>query len=843
MKKKWFSASLAVLVLFVVSCFTTPAWAEKKTGVDSAANAQMQETYGKLPLYFIKNEGQLDKDVKYYEKASGHATFFTEEGIYLSLTKKDKLSNQTKDRPKRLTKKKQVGIKSEVIKLMALNSNKNPKIIAEDMQAGKVNYLIGNDKSKWKTNIPTYKALRYKNIYPGVDIRFYGNNQQLEYDVIVAPKADLSKIKFGYEGITALKTTHEGNLEIVLSQGSILQKSPYIYQVINGKKQQIEGRFVVGTKQGSDFFYSFEVAAYNRQYPLIIDPVLSYSTYLGGASADWGSGIAVDATGAAYIVGSTYSTDFPTVNPIQAANTGYYDAFITKIDPSGSAIAYSTYFGGSESDGGEAVAVDNTGRVYITGRTAYTDFPMVNPIQATHSGGYWDVFVTKINSSGSAVLFSTYLGGTDSDEGYAMALDASGAVYVTGYTLSTDFPTLSAIQPVYGGGYYDAFITKIDTVGFAIAYSTFLGGSGADGAAGVAVDNTGAAYITGYTQSTDFPTQNPIQGTFGGTDDAFVTKINPAGAAITYSTYLGGGNSDWAAGIAVDNTGAAYVAGQTRSIDFPTLNPIQGAFGGGYDDGFVTKINPAGSAVSYSTYLGAGDSDWAAAIAVDNTGAAYVTGITSSADFPTVNAIQAVIGGYYDAFVIKIEPAGSAIDFSSYLGGRRDDEGHAIAVDNTANIYLTGRTRSADFPTQNPIQARNAGGADGFVVKISESYIPPGKLGIKQFYTEDAGGNWDFAFAPNDTIELKSGIRIDGASGGLYDLQVRYFLTDSAGKNTLLGKLLYKDYAPGDYYVSLSASIPPNAALGDGIIRVITMLADGSVLVDRAVLGGFVVIE
>ncbi len=394
------------------------------------------------------------------------------------------------------------------------------------------------------------------------------------------------------------------------------------------------------------------MAAYDVSRPLIIDPVLTYSTYLGGSSDDVGYAIAVDSVGNAYVTGSTASTNFPTASPIQPASGGGTDAFITKLNTSGSTLAYSTYLGGNSDDFGYAIAVDSAGNAYVTGYTFSTNFPTANPIQPANALGGFDAFVTKINASGSALVYSTYLGGNGNDIGHGIAVDAAGNTYVTGETDMTTFPTVNPIQGCSGPL---AFVTKINASGSALVYSTCLGGgSGVSRGFAIAVDSAGNAYVTGHTSSTNFPTVNPIQPVFGGALDAFVTKINAGGSALVYSTYLGGITTDDGRGIAVDAAGNAYVTGFTRSTNFPTMNPIQAANAGGTADAFVTKLNAAGSALVYSTYLGGNGQDIGYGIAVDSSRSVYVTGNTASTNFPTMNPFQAANAGGIEAFVARL---------------------------------------------------------------------------------------------------------------------------------------------------------------------------------------------
>ncbi len=703
---------------------------QAKRKISDTRKAGLTRSYGELPLYFTENRGQVESSVVFYERGAGHATFFTRDGLVLALTRgmdgmKKHSSPAGAGRMEAGTDKK---AETEVVRLSFVGADKDTRIAAGSKMPGQVNYFVGSDRSKWRSGIPTYGEITFKDLYSNIDVTFYGSNRNLEHDVIVRPGGDFSEVKFAYRGIEGLELTPEGDLEVILSSGRLIEKRPVIYQEIDGRRVPVKGSYkLLGEKDGA-FAYGFSIASYDHTRDLVIDPVLAYSTYLGGLYDDVGFAIAVDSAGAAYLTGFTASTDFPLAAPLQAAIGASVDIFVTKINPAGTAMVYSTYLGGNNTEIGYGIAVDSTGAAYVTGTTSSTDFPLLSPIQGAIAG-FSDVFVAKINAAGSSLVYSTYLGGSMTDEGSAIAVDSTGAAYVTGYTGSTNFPTASPIQGAHGGSFWDAFVTKINPAGSLYAYSTYLGGSGYDEALGIAVDSSGAAYVTGWTYSTDFPLMNPIQPLKAGAtnlSDAFVTKINAAGSSLVYSTYLGGANDEQALGIAVDSTGAAYVTGYTNSADYPVANPIQAVNAGGFGDAFVTKINAAGSAHVYSTYLGGTGYDQAYGIAVDSTGAAYVTGNTYSTDFPLAAQIQGYMGGIgelmSDAFVTKINPAGSAYGYSTYLGGATsEDWGFAIAVTGSGAAYVTGHTYSTDFPLMNPIQGVKGGGAydfDAFVTKI-----------------------------------------------------------------------------------------------------------------------------
>jgi hypothetical protein len=746
-------------------------------------------SFGKLPLSFETNQGQTDARVRFLARGRGYTLFLTGDEAVVAMSKdvaQHPLSGAAGLQGHLLASHLNLenGADNDVegpqdrragpaLRMRLIGANANAAVTGADELPGKSNYFIGNDPKKWRTNVPNYSKVKYQNVYPGVDLVYYGNQRQLEYDFVVAPGADPSAIVLDVGAVgepptvaavydrrsavgtpplqerahrdAPLQIAPDGDLVVKVDDGEVRFHQPIVYQpdppstasssgssLVTRHSSLLDGRFVLTASNQ----VRFAVAPYDRTKPLVIDPVLSYSTYLGGSNHEGANGIAVDSLGNAYITGLTNSTDFPTVNPPQATNHAYPNSnvFVAKLNSAGSALVYSTYLGGSGlsedgvnvGDSGYGIAVDSSGNAYVTGTTASVDFPTVNPLQASPHGA----FVAKLNATGSALVYSTYLGGSSSaDDGYGIAVDSSGNAYVTGATTSRDFPTVNPLQATYGGGAYDAFVVKFNPAGSALIYSTYLGGSGfwGDFGQGIAVDSSGNAYVTGQTCSTDFPTANPIQisagsecssARFGG--DAFVAKLNAAGSALVYSTYLGGTGDDLGLGIATDSSGNAYVVGSTESTNFPTANALQPNNAGDYQV-FVAKLNAAGTALVYSTYLGGNKDDFGYGIAADSSGNAYVTGATSSPNFPTVNPLQATNHTSYpntNAFIAKLNSAGSALAYSTYLGGSGGERGLGIAVDTSGNAYATGATYSTDFPTMNPLQATNHGNDDVFVAKI-----------------------------------------------------------------------------------------------------------------------------
>ncbi len=701
-----------------------------------ARKAEVMKAYGRLPLYFIKNSGQVDSRVSFYEKGLSHAAFFTDDGVVLAVARPQANAEKARTGAGAAEVLKDKKITTEALSLNFVGAGGKTSIVASEPMPGRVNYFIGNDRSRWRRNVPTFGAVTYRDVYENVDIKFYGSNRRLEHDVIVRPGGDVSRVVFAYRGIKGLKLTEAGDLEVMLEKGSLIEKKPVIYQEIGGSRVAVDGTYkLLGRKDGA-YVYGFDVASYDHSKDLVIDPVLVYSTYLGGSDYDNAYAIALDGTGAVYVTGYTWSLDFPVVNPLQGTISHFTDLFVTKLSPSGSALVYSTFLGGFGYENGYAIAVDITGAVYITGDTDSTNFPLANPIQGVYGGGYSDAFVSKLDPTGSILVYSTYIGGLGYDVGNGLAVDSIGSVYVAGHTDSVDYPLVNAI-PGSAGLYIDAFVTKLDPGGLAIVYSTKIGGGYDDFAYAVAVDGAGAAYVTGSTDSPDFPVLNAAQPSCNTQvawlcADAFVAKIAPAGSSFVYSTFLGGSSSETADAIAADSTGAAYVAGYTQSTDFPTVNPFQGTYGGGYNDCFVTKVDPAGSSFLYSTYLGGSSGDAGMAIGLDNAGAFYVAGFTYSLDFPLVNAIQGAYGGgNSDAFITKFDPTGASLLYSTYLGGANDDSVYGLAVSGAGRAYLAGSTGSTDFPLVNPAQGAYGGGFyDAFVAGISDAPLPAVMLGL-----------------------------------------------------------------------------------------------------------------
>ncbi len=749
-----------------------------------AAQARLIESYGKLPLSFEENQGQTAAEVKFLSRGRGYTLFLTGDEAVFSLasaSQKSKGESQKADVAQRQPSdvaalsrlleppalfnlqssvaNHQSAIETpapntqhlapDVIRLKVVGANPRAKVIGVDELPGKSNYFMGNDPKKWRTNVPTYAKVRYKNVYPGIDLVYYGNAGRLEYDFFVAPGANPNLVRLNFEHAKGIRLDNaSGDLVLNSAGGEVRFHKPDVYQAMgHGKRtKNVEGNFVLSGKNQ----VAFQLAAYDSKEALVIDPVLSYSTYLGGSGYDAGGGIAVDSSGNAYIAGTTASSNFPTTSgAFQTTFKGGAfpfhvpaDAFVTKLNPTGTALVYTTYLGGTGGESGGGVAVDSAGNAYVTGGTDSTDFPVTaGAFQTTFGGSGFtgccqpgDAFVTKLNPAGSALVYSTFLGGSGWEVGHSIAIDGLGNAYVAGETHSTNFPvTAGAFQTSFRGSYgcggntNSGFATKLNPSGTGVVYSTYLGGGGFDSALGIAVDSAGNAYVTGHTTSNDFPTtsgafQTSPANAFCGGDDAFVTKLNATGGGV-YSTYLGGSGLEVGVGIAVDAAGNAYVSGYTSSTNFPTTpGSFQTTFGG-IRDAFVTKLNPTGTGLAYSTFLGGSGDDFGQAIAIDAAGHAYVTGGTNSSNFPTSNPIQATLAGGYDAFLTKLDAAGTGLVYSTYLGGSGDDASGAIALDAlpNPNAYVAGGTGSTNFPTTpGAFQTTFGGVNDAFLAKISQ---------------------------------------------------------------------------------------------------------------------------
>ena len=730
----------------------------------SPALRYAEAQYDELPILFEPNVGQAPRQFAYVASGTGYRLALSEQGLTVALPPHAAESSIHHRRSPSLAGQ------PSILRIRLIGATRHPVLRPERRKASFTNYFIGKDPARWRTHVPNYAAIRYQDVYPGIDWVVYGNRRHLlEYDLIVHPHADPARIVLAVTGPRHVFLDRTGAIRIDVHGRILRQLQPVIYQVsATGTRERIEGHYELAHGH-----VRIAVGHYDHARTLFIDPTLVYSTYFGGTGGSDGYAIAVDSEGDIYVAGTAgTSAGFPTVDPYQAVDYGN-DAFVAKFDPSGTKLLYSTFLGGSNAVLlVKGIAVDSTGSAYVAGTTS-PGFPIVNAYQTQFKGtgaGADQGFVTKFSPDGSSLEYSTYLGGSGNiNQINALAIDSAGDAYVAGVTDSTDFPTTAQAFQSSLRGRGNAFVTELNPAGNGLVYSTYLGGSAFDAANAIAVDTTGDAYVAGSTNSTDFPLVHPFQSTNyasanGSTaTTAFVAKLNAEGTALEYSSYLGGSGDDGATGIAVDSAGNAYVTGATESTDFPTVNAYQStnrdAEGLGGSSAFVSKVNSAGTALVYSTYLGGSGGgngilgDAAEAIVVDSGGDAYVTGHTASTDFPTVNAVQetnngAAIGAT-NAFVSELDPSGNELLFSTYLGGSGSfnystipggDYAWAIALGSAGDIYITGITESSNFPTANAFQSTNktvSGSSVGDQAFVARFGVNPGPA---QSTTSRGGG-------------------------------------------------------------------------------------------------------
>jgi hypothetical protein len=697
---RFMTGALSCAVALAVACgliLSGAAHGSTRSRPD-VTRSRARADYGRLALSFAANRGQAAARFRYLESGPGLSVGLGDGTVMLALTHRAHSAQQT------------VGL------ALQTPGGHLGRPVASAELPGKANYFLSGDRTRWVRNAVTFAQVSYPHVWPGVGVSFDGHQGVLEYDIHLSAGAEVKRVALAFAGARDIRATAGGGAILTVAGGHLELNAPHASQ--HGRA--VLSRLIVAHGQ-----VRFRLGVYDHRQPLLIDPNLSYATYLGGGTdEDSGEAIAVDGSGDAYVTGYSTGSSFPTT-PGAAQTTyggGGEHAFVTELNPSGSALLYSTYLGGSGDDEGNAIAVDTSGDAYVTGSTSGS-FPTTTGAEQTSFDGFgseMDAFVTKLNPSGDTLLYSTYLGSRAHDYGDGIAVDSSGDAYVTGYT-DGSFPTTSgAAQTTYGGG-DDAFVTELNPGGSALLYSTYLGGRSDDYGFAVALDSSGDAYVTGSTGGS-FPTTTAArQTTYGGDNDAFVTELNPGGSALVYSTYLGGSGDDAGDGIAIDSSGDAYVTGET-SGRFPTTTGAEQTTLSGGEDAFVTKLNPGGSALLYSTYLGGSGDNYGFGVAVDSSGDAWVTGQTDGG-FPTTTGAEQTTYGHTDSdgFVTQLNPSGSALAYSTYLGGNSFSRGLAIAVDSSGDAYVTGFTENRGFPTtagaaQTTYDTKSLG--DAFVAQV-----------------------------------------------------------------------------------------------------------------------------
>jgi hypothetical protein len=680
----------------------------------------LRAAFGRMPLYFVENRGQLDSRVGYYVQGKDETLYFGAEGVTLALAKAADGSRW-------------------VIKLDFLGANPDIRPVGEDESGAVVSYFK-DEPEKWKTGLPAYARIIYRELWPGIDLVYSGTADRLKSEFIMKPGADPTRIRLGYRGAESVFIDKEGRLEIKTPVSSFQDDFPEAWQEAGGVRRDVTAGYELAEPEaeeggGIQFVYGFELGSYDPALPLIIDPAtLVYCGYLGGSDDDYGQSIAADASNNIYVTGQTHSgaTTFPVTIGPDLSYGGNQDAFVAKVNASGSALIYCGYIGGSNSENGMDIAVDGAGNAYVVGytRSDQTTFPVTVGPDQTFNGNV-DTFVAKVNAAGTALDYCGYIGGSGDDYGSRIALDGSGNAYVTGKTGSdqTTFPVVSGPDQTFNGN-TDAFVAKVNPSGSALIYCGYIGGSDADAGQGIAVDSYSNAYVTGLTHSdqTTFPVIAGPDQTYNGNYDAFVAKVNAAGTALIYCGYIGGSSDDFSSGIKVDGSGNAYVVGDTFSDEttFPVIMGPDLSYNGNRD-AFVAKVNAAGTALIYCGYIGGSNLDLGTDIALDGGGDTYVTGYTlsSQATFPVTVGPGLAYHGGWDAFVAEVNSLGTALVYCGYIGGSGDDYGFGIAVDGSGNAYVTGPTSSTGttFPVVAGPDLTYNGNTDGFVAKVAVGAI------------------------------------------------------------------------------------------------------------------------
>jgi len=672
--------------------------------------------YGTLPLGFHPNVGQTDRQVKFLAHGKNISVFLTGTKAVIQLRREDGqlISRDNQNRPTRRT---------TIIRTDLIGANSNSLSTGEGELPGKINYFIGNDPKRWRTGVASFGRVRFTNVYPGINLIYYGNQRQLEYDFVVLPGANPGVVRLAVAGAEKISQDSNGNLVVHAGQTDLVQHAPIAYQNINGMRHRIRSRFALKGTQ-----VAFQLGKYDHRRTLIIDPVLSYSTYIGGSGVDIPEWSTLDKNRNLYIAGFTSSIDFPTsAGTFQGSHAGgTWDAFVAKLNSTGSALVYSTYIGGSGDDFATGISVTQNGGAVFCGITTSSNFPTKSAVQNNFAGGPTDAFVTALDPTGAHLIYSTYLGGSGDDQAWICPIQPDGTVSAIGLTSSGNFPTTLGAFQTSNAGNYDAFVTKLDPTGQQMLFSTYVGASGDDRAFDGTVDSNGNVVFTGRTSSTDFPTTPGVfQPRYGGGDsDAFIAKLKADGSALIFSTFVGGSGHETVRDLKLDSDGNAYLPGATSSTDFPTTpGAFQTTYAGGIHDGFLTVVNSRGAGI-YSTLLGGSGDDTLGGVVVESVGHPFIVGVTGSHDFPvTQNALQANFGGgNYDAFVARLDLKHSKLLYSSFFGGTGDDEdsGQGVSLDDADNLYFTGDTTSSDLPTSaHAFQPTFGGTVDGFAAKIS----------------------------------------------------------------------------------------------------------------------------
>jgi len=638
-----------------------------------------------LPVWFEPNQGQAHPSVQFQSR-----------NIYLRATSAA------------------IHIHESPIVFTLDHANSDARGEALDQLPGFSNYYLGNDPKRWRTDVPHFARVRYHDVYPGIDLVYYGNREgKLEYDFVVKAGADPGVIRIAYNR----PVLADSRGDLVISR--LRQRRPKVFQA----GREIECKYIVR----DDTHVDLALAPYDHNAPLTIDPVIEYSTYLGGNAQNWASDIAVDGSGNMFVTGWLQSPQYPNLNPFQQTSGTAQLMVIAKIAAAGNGLIWYTYVGGTALNDAQKIALDSSGNTYVVGFTSSTDFPTQNAAQPIFGGGSENAVIVKVDKNGK-IVYSTYLGGDNQDRAQGLAVDSTGAAFVSGFTYSIDFPVTNAIQPRMTGR-PDAFLAKLSPAGDRFLFATYLGGSGLDYGKGLALDSGGNPVIVGGTASADFPTVNSLQAALGsGSECGFITKISSAGDKIVYSTYFGGNASVLLNAVKLDSADSIWVFGEVAGPGLPLQNPLQSSFGGGDMDGAIAKLNAKGDSILFSTYFGGIDIDFPSDLAVDAADNLYASGFTYSADFPLKNSIQPFVGATHgfksDTFLVELSSSGTLI-YSTLIGGDGPDYNGGVTVGSNGAVYLAGTTSSDDFPLKNPLQTTYGGGpSDMYIVRVAPDNAP-----------------------------------------------------------------------------------------------------------------------
>ncbi len=713
------STLFAAVTAAIISLSPLNAAAVKTGGTPAASEHRFGATLTQTPLTFVPNRGQWPKNVYFRTESHGATAWIGAGSVWYSFVRETSVGpSQFESDVRSLVRAgHDCGQPERLNVTVSFEGALTPAAVGEAELSGVTNYFIGRDPAKWQTNVPTYASVRLDGIYPGIDVRYYTINEQLEYDFIVAPQADYHQIRLNYSGVRRMEVSSSGDLNIETEWNTVTEHRPIIFQEANGERIPVEGEYALT----GDRSVSFNLKNYDKSLPLIIDPAISYSTFLGGVANDNGGAIAVDSAGNMYVVGSTRSWDFPADQGYDSVfnATDSVDVFVSKFSPDGQTLLFSTFVGGTGNDYGYGLKLGAGNEVAIVGYTRSSNFPTTVAGDTSFGGGMFDAFAARLSASGDSLIWSSYIGGSSNDYAFGVAVDASGNVCVVGATSSSDFPTKFAYD-TSANGLNDIFAAKLAAADGALDYATYMGGLQNDFGLGITVDASGRAYITGYTESLIFPCINALDSTLNGTlADIVVAKFGQRSDTLLFSTLIGSAGADLARAIEWVSPNTLWVAGQTGSSNFPVPSPYDGTFNGGTYDAILMKLTADGSSYTTGTYLGGMGDENAIDLAVDPAGEVFLTGTTTSNDFPLVNAFQLSYQTAGDAFLAKFNSGATSLLFSSYLGGQSVDNSYSVDVNANGSAYLTGETSSANFPKVNPWDAFFGGQFDAFITIVS----------------------------------------------------------------------------------------------------------------------------